>query len=140
MAFQFAEAFITPVLGSAAPTVAEAWLGMLTSAPSEINLGVLPNVYLVNGLFYMVGGLLFGIATFRANVLPRWAGALLALASVLPIVLSSFVPHPYDRIFAVPVGLALAWMGYALWSGRRAQVAERSTDTSSAILRQTGAE
>ena len=32
---------------------------------------------------YMVGGLLFGIATFRAGILPRWAGVLLAIGTVL---------------------------------------------------------
>jgi hypothetical protein len=42
----------------------------------------------------------------------------------LPILLSSLVPHPLDRIFAVPVGIALACLGYALWSERRAQAAD----------------
>jgi hypothetical protein len=72
----------------------------------------------------VLGGLLFGIATLRAGVLPRWAAGLLAVGAVLPILLSSLVPHPLDRIFAVPVGLALAWLGYALWSERREQAAD----------------
>jgi hypothetical protein len=72
----------------------------------------------------VLGGLLFGIATFRAGILPRWAAGLLAVGAVLPIILSSLVPHPLDRIFAVPVGLALVWLGYALWSERRAQAAD----------------
>jgi hypothetical protein len=68
--------------------------------------------------------MLFGVATFRAGVLPRWAAALLAVGTLLPILGSSLVPHPFDRIFAVPVGLALAWLGYALWSERREPVSE----------------
>lgn len=34
-----------------------------------------------NGLRYMIGGLLFGIATLRAGILPRWPADLLAFAS-----------------------------------------------------------
>ena len=35
-----------------------------------------------SGILYMLGGLLFGIATFRARILPRWAGCLLAVGAV----------------------------------------------------------
>ncbi len=138
-AFVFAEVFILPLLATEAPKFVEGFLGILTGAPSEVSLGVLPTIYLLMGLVgYMVGGLVFGIATFRAGVLPRWAGGLLAFGVVLPLLASSFVPHPYDRIFAVPVGLAMAWLGYALWSERQVRAAERSTETSSAQLRQSG--
>jgi hypothetical protein len=124
-AFHFMEAFIEPVVATVSPKFVEGLLGVVTSTPSEINLGALPAVYMVAGLAgYMLGGLLFGIATFRAGVLPRWAGGLLAFGTILPLLLSSLVQHPYDRIFAVPVGLALAWLGYALWSGRGEQVSE----------------
>ena len=98
---------------------------MVTSVPSEMNLGALPAVYMLAGIAgYVLGGLLFGIATFRAGILPRWAGGLLALGAILPLLLSSLVHHPYDRLFAVPVGLAMAWLGYALWSERREPAAQ----------------
>jgi hypothetical protein len=90
---------------------------------------------MVTGLFYLLGGLLFGIATFRAGILPRWAAGLLAVGIVLPILGSSLVPHPFDRIFAVPVGLSLAWMGYALWSERREQASEPVLGKASPQLR-----
>ncbi len=67
----------------------------------------------------MLGGLLFGIATFRAGILPRWAGVLLALGTVLAPV-AGLLPYASQPKIAVPVGLALAWLGYALWSERRA--------------------
>ena len=67
----------------------------------------------------MLGGLLFGIATFRAGILPRWPAGLLAFAAVSPALLAWLLPHPLDRILAVPMGVALAWLGYALWSERR---------------------
>ena len=125
MAFHFTEAFISPAVANVAPKFAEGLLGVVTSTPGEISLGALPTVYMVTGIAgYLLGGLLFGIATFRAGILPRWAGALLTLGTLLPILGSSLVQHPYDRIFAVPVGLALAWLGYALWSERREQVSE----------------
>ena len=52
---------------------------MFTGVPSEIDLGILPTLWNISGPMYIFGPLLFGIATFRAGVLPRWAGALLAL-------------------------------------------------------------
>jgi hypothetical protein len=132
--FHFIEAFISPVLATVSPVFVESFLGIIIGEPGEINLGALPAVYAVNGLFYMLGGLLFGIATFRARVLPRWASGLLAFGIVLPLLGSSFVPHPYDRIFAVPVGLALAWLGYALFSEQQENAPElvsaRSTQPS----------
>ncbi|HRV96431.1 MAG TPA: hypothetical protein P5526_30030 [Anaerolineae bacterium] len=125
LAFHFIEAFIEPVVANVAPQFVAGLLGMVTSAPSEINLGALPTVYMLAGIGgYVLGGLLFGIATFRAGILPRWAGGLLALGAILPPLLSSLVHHPFDRLFAVPVGLALIWLGYALWSERRAPAAE----------------
>ena len=126
LALHFIEAFISPVVATVAPKFVEGLLGMVAGQASEITLGALPTVYgiLIGVVGYVLGGLLFGIATFRANVLPRWAGALLAIGTLLPVLLSSVIQHPYDRMFAVPVGLALAWLGYAHWSKRGEQVSE----------------
>jgi hypothetical protein len=140
MAFQFIEALISPVLATEAPEFVEGFLGIVTGDPSEMNLGALPSIYMLTGLLYLLGGLLFGIATLRAGILPRWAAGLLAAGIILPLLGSSLVPHPFDRIFAVPVGLALAWLGYALWSERREQISQPVLGKSSPQLRQTGAE
>ena len=133
MAFHFAETFISPVLVTESPKFVEGFLGIITSTPSEISLGVLPSVYTLAGIAYLLGGLLFGIATFRAAILPRWAGGLLAIGTILPILGSSLVSHPFDRIFAVPVGLALAWLGYALFSERRENASELATARSAKV-------
>jgi hypothetical protein len=69
---------------------------------------------------YIVGGLAFGIATFRAGILPRWAGALLAIGTALAP-LAAVLPNASQPKTAVPVGVALGWLGFALWSEQRPQ-------------------
>jgi hypothetical protein len=141
MAFHFIEAFIEPVVANLAPKFVEGLLGLVTNTPSEINLGAFPAVYMLAGMVgYLLGGLLFGIATFRAGVLPRWAGGLLAVGTILPVVLSSLVHHPYDRILAVPVGLALIWLGFALFTERQTPALEPVLVKGSPLPSQTGAD
>jgi hypothetical protein len=141
LAFQFTEAFISPVLATVAPTFVEGLLGIPSGHTSEMNLGALPALNMLIGFVgYMLGGMLFGIATFRAGVLPRWAGGLLAVAVLLPLLTSSLLPHPLDRILAVPMGFSLAWLGYALWSERREQAAEPVAGRAILPLGQSGAE
>lgn len=137
--FVFAQAFILPLLATTAPAFVESWLGIFNGHPGEMNLGALPALYALTSVGYVLGGLLFGIATLRAGILPRWAAGLLAVGAVAPFVLA-VLPHPLDRTFAVPMGLALAWLGYALWSERREQALEPVPGTGSPQLRQTGAE
>jgi hypothetical protein len=135
LAFHFVEAFISPVLATEAPKFVAGLLGMVTGTSSEVSLGAIPIVYGLLGVAYLLGGVLFGIATFRAGILPRWAGGLLAIGAALTLA-GALIPHPFDRIFAVPVGLAMAWLGYALWSERREQASEPApsrASTSSAI-------
>jgi membrane protein implicated in regulation of membrane protease activity len=116
------------------------FLGIVAGAPSEINLGALPAIYSLTGFVgYVLGGLLFGLATLRAGVLPRWAGGLLAFAAV-SVLAAPLLGHPRDRTLAVPMGLALAWLGYALWSERRDHASEPVPNRGRPQLRQTGAE
>jgi hypothetical protein len=122
--FSFVEAFILPHLAAEAPAFVESLLGMLTGVPSTVDLGVLPMLWNISGPMYILGPLLFGIATFRARVLPRWAGGLLTLAAVL-IPIGGMFPHEYQaKIAMIPVGLAMVWLGYALFSERREKASE----------------
>jgi hypothetical protein len=140
-AWAFAEVSILPLLATEAPKFVEGFLGLFSTHASQVSLGILPVLWAQTGiLFYLIGGLLFGVATFRAGILPRWAGGLLAFGTVLPLLASKLVLHPYDRIFAVPVGLAVAWLGYALWSERREHAAEPVRGLRSPQLSQTGAD
>jgi hypothetical protein len=96
---------------------------MLTGAPNEIDLGILPTIWNISGPMYILGPTLFGIATFRAGILPRWAGALLAL-NILFVPLGAVVPAAYQPMIMIPIGIAMAWLGYTLFSERRENVSE----------------
>ena len=124
--FVFAQAFILPLLATTAPAFVQSWLGIINpESPVEMNLGALPVLYWLAGFAgYMIGGLLFGIATFRAHILPRWAAGLLAVAGPFGPVAVALLPHALERYVGMPQGLALAWLGYALFSERREQASE----------------
>jgi hypothetical protein len=118
-AFIFIEAFVLPPLAATSPVFVQAVLfGVITGRPTEVDLGALPALFAVLGVLYVLGGLLFGIATLRAGILSRWAAGLLAVASALTPLAAMF-PHETQRLAGIPVGLALAWLGYSLWSERR---------------------
>jgi hypothetical protein len=137
--FQFAEGLIVPLLATDAPKFVEGFVGITSGSPSEVSLGILPAVYSLTSVLYLVGGVLFGIATLRAGVLPRWAGGALALGTVAPLALSLVLPHEFIRLAAVPVGIALVLLGYALWSDRREKGSEALPRRSSPQLRPTPA-
>ena len=67
-----------------------------------------------SGIGYSLGGLLFGIALFRAGVLARWASVLLAYGAVSALALA-VLPESFNRPFAVPTGVALIGLGVSLW-------------------------
>jgi len=92
---------------------------MFNGGTSPISLGVVPTLWTLTGPIYILGGLLFGIATFRVRILPRGAAVLLALGTVLAPLgrLLSLAAQPK---IAIPTGLALAWLGYALMTDRQA--------------------
>jgi hypothetical protein len=116
-AFVFAETFIAPPLAATAPGFVDGLLGISYGHTGGIDLGALPAIYGLIGILYLLGGLLFGIATLRARVLPRWPAGLLAIAAVLTPA-AALLPHAIQRLAAIPVALAIAWLGYALFSER----------------------
>jgi hypothetical protein len=66
----------------------------------------------------LVGFVLYGIATVRARVLPRWYG--LALVVALPVTL------PLAAYGTTLFGLMLLALGYVLWSQRGTTTAQPS--------------
>ena len=79
-------------------------------------LGGGPTGWLALGfvLSYTLAGLgvtLFGVATIRARVYPRAAGALLIIG-VVPVAVWNFLPLPLPDML---LGVAVAWLGLALF-------------------------
>jgi hypothetical protein len=136
--FTFAEVFILPRLATEAPAFVESFLGIFNGHPGKMNLGAIKMLWDLNGFVYMIGGLVFGIATIRAGILSRWAGGLLAVGTALAPV-AALLPEENKALVAVPVGLALVWLGYALWSERRAQAEQPLPGKASPQLRHIGA-
>ena len=139
LGFSFVETFILPSLATTAPKFVAGFLGVLTGTPSEVSLGAIPVVNGLLAVLYLLGTLLFGIALFRARTLSRWAAGLLAVSGPLAIIMS-LLPHQIARLAAMPMGFALIWLGYALWSERRAPAVEPLPGRASLELSPTGAE
>ena len=118
MGFSFVEAFILPHIATSTPGFVVSWMGMFNGPAGKFDIGSLATVWKLTGPLYILGGLLFGVATFRAGILPRWAGALLAISTVLAPI-GALLPNASQPRLAIPVGIALAWLGYALWSEKQ---------------------
>jgi hypothetical protein len=82
------------------------------------DIGHLQTLFSVTGACYMLGGLVFGIALFRARVLARWASVLLALSTVGTAALA-VLPESFNRPMAVPEGVAMIGLGISLWRTQR---------------------
>lgn len=128
--FVFAELFVLPPLASASPEFVDSLLGIVNQHPGPLDVGAMAVVYGVLSVLYLAGGILLGIATVRARVLPRVPSILLALAALLTPA-AALLPHEFQRYAAVPMGLAFVWLGFALWFPRR-PVASASTDLQAA--------
>ena len=144
-AFVFATAFILPLLATTAPRFVDNLLRSPNGPVSGVNLGALPAIYSIVGICYILGGILFGIATLRAGILSRWAAGLLVVASALPLAfvlpsVAALIPPNIQHLAAMPLGIAVAWLGYALLTERRAQASEPSPGRVSPQFSQTGAE
>lgn len=115
MTFNFIEAFVLPLLINDAPMFVEGMLGLFGENESEANLGIFTILAPIAGVLYMLGGLLLGIATFWAKVFPRSVGVLLSFAAVVTLA-TAIIPHPFDRILALPMGIVFIWLGFILYS------------------------
>jgi hypothetical protein len=116
-AFVFVELFVLPVIATSLPGFVDSYLGVVNGHPGVMDIGAIVPTYGVLGVCYLLGGLLFGIATVRAGILPRWPAILLAVAAIITPA-AALLPHALQRYAAVPMGIALIWLGYSLWSER----------------------
>jgi hypothetical protein len=127
--YVFVELFVLPVVASTLPAFVDSALGVANGHPGVMNIGALMPTYSVVGACYLLGGLSFGIATVRAAVLRRWPAILLAFAAVITPA-AALLPHAQQRYAAIPMGLAMIWLGYSLWSERRAEAPEALSSAS----------
>jgi hypothetical protein len=114
MIFSFNEAFMLPLLATDAPGFVEGILGLFSASESQANLGVFPALAAIAGLMYVFGGLIYGVMSYRSGVLKKYASLLLSVAAIATLA-TSIVPHPFDRLFAYPMGLALLLVGFHMW-------------------------
>ncbi len=115
--FTLFEALILPLVAVEAPTFAAGFLGIFNGSVGT-NFGTLATVWTLMGLMFILGPLLFGIATFRAGVLSKWAAGLFGLGGVTSVAFA-LLPPELLSLATVPVSLGLAWLGYDLVTERR---------------------
>lgn len=126
--YVFVELFVLPPLAAVSPAFVDSVLGIVNQHPGTLDIGALGPVYGLVGLLYLVGGILLGVATLRAGVLPRVPSVLL-VAAALATPAAALLPHDLQRYAAVPMGIAFIWLGLALWFPARRRVAAATPAT-----------
>jgi hypothetical protein len=122
-AFNFAEAFIAPLIANKAPQLAVDFVGLFGRYPAVSDLGALAALPNVGAILYVGGAILFGIAIIGARMLSRGAGILLIATAVITPIAGALLPHTLERGAAIPMGVALIWLGYSLWKKTRTNTA-----------------
>jgi hypothetical protein len=114
---EYVAALVLPSIAHSSTAWVNAVISIANNRPATGDIGWMQGAILFMGLTYIGGGVLFAIALFRANVLARWASALLAVGTLSSIG-AGIIPQ-YERLFAIPTGLALIGLGYSLWRAQR---------------------
>jgi hypothetical protein len=128
LSVQVVGVFVLPTLAESQPGYVNDVLAAATGGTPTGDIGLMQTLVQA-GIAYIVGGFLFGIALFRANILVRWAAALLSVGAVATLV-SSLLPQINQRLFAIPVSVALIGLGYSLWREQRTRRSLPSTVSS----------
>jgi hypothetical protein len=118
MSVAFVGAYVLPTLADSAPGYVNDILAVAAGGKATGDIGLMKTAIAIEGFTYLGGGLVFGIALYRARVLARWAAALLA-AGTLATIAIPMVPQSFERPFAFPTGVALVGLGYSLWRNAR---------------------
>lgn len=118
MCTTFVAAFVLPAVAGTASSYVDDVIALSTGGSATGDVGALGVVWQVQSLCYLAGGLVLGVALYRARVLARWATALLALGGVLSVALS-VMPDAFYRLLAFPNGIAMIGLGISLWRAQR---------------------
>jgi hypothetical protein len=129
MATSFVSAYVLPEVVGADREYVSSAIDTATGGTPRADLGILELVLKGQGFAYLAGGVLFGIALYRARVLTRWACVLLAVSGLVSAALT-VMPDAFYRFLAFPNGIAMVALGYSLWRTAR----ETSTDAPAGTL------
>jgi hypothetical protein len=130
--------FVLPVIAASELGFVNDVLAVATSRTPNGDIGPLKILIQGGGFAYVAGGIIFGIALFRANILARWAAVLLSVGAVA-ILATSQLPELTQRLFAIPVSVALIGLGFSLWREQRTQNTRPVASPVSSELDPTGA-
>ena len=113
--FAFLEAFVLPLIVDSSSNFVLGMVELFSETNSSTaNLGIFPILSQLSAVFYVLGSLLLGIQTIRLKSFSKIPSYIFA-ASALLTILSSFVPYPINRIFALPMVIAFIWLGYQIY-------------------------
>jgi hypothetical protein len=118
MSSTFGLAYVLPQIAGTDPSYVTDVLATASGRADAGDVGVLGTLFQVQSLCYLAGGLVFGVALYRAGVLARWAAALLAVGGMVSALLT-VLPDAFYRLIALPNGIALIALGYSLWRSQR---------------------
>ena len=110
----FAATFILPAVAALEPGYVNDAIDVVKGDAPAGDVGAFATVVQLQGFAYLIGGLVLGIALFRAGVLARWASALLAVGGLVSAALT-FMPDAFYRLIAFPNGIAMIGLGVSLW-------------------------
>ena len=111
-------AYVLPAIADTDRDYVSSVLEAASNGTASSDIGALEIILQAQGFGYLVGGLLFGIALYRAGVLTRWACVLLAASGVVSAALT-VLPDAFYRLLAYPNGIAMVVLGYSLWRTTR---------------------
>jgi hypothetical protein len=114
----FASAVVLPSVAATDPGYVNDALAAATGNMPDGDIGLWGPALQIQGAAFLAGGLLFGVALYRARVLVRWASVLLAVSGLMTVALS-VMPDALYRLLAWPNGIAMAALGVSLWRSTR---------------------
>jgi TM2 domain-containing membrane protein YozV len=124
--------FVIPEIVASDPAFVSDVITQIKGVTPEGDIGLLTPVLQLQSACFLVGGVVFGVALFRAGVLARWATVLLAVGGVVTILLS-VLPDAFYRLLAFPNGVALIGLGVSLWATSRAAATASAPPVTAAV-------
>jgi len=114
LATQVIAVCVLPTLARSEPGYVNDVLAVASGGHAAGDIGLMQPLSMVSGVAYIGGGVLFGIALFRAGVLARWASVLLSVGAAATVGVA-LLPQVNYRLFAIPASIALIGLGWSLW-------------------------